>query len=259
MVENSLSSESISRNLDTCYIGRRIIYYPSLTSTMEVARKEARRGAVEGTVVIADEQTVGKGRKQRAWITTRGNIALSLILRPQISHLSYMVMIASLSVANSIEAVTGLKVQIKWPNDVLINGKKVCGILIENDIRGDKVAYSIIGIGINVLINSDEYPDLLSSATSLSGESGTGVSRVDVICRLLKETEELYDKLPAGASIYQEWRDRLTMLGENVKIISGDNLVEGFAESVNRDGSLLLRYPDGSSTKIIAGDVTLCV
>ncbi len=257
MVENGLSAASITDNLDTCYIGQRVIYYPSLTSTMDVARKEAQRGAVEGTVVIADEQTGGKGRKKRVWLTTRGNIALSIILYPQIPDLPYLIMVASLAVASSIEAVTGLKTQIKWPNDILINGKKVCGILIESDIRRDKVAHAVIGIGINVRLNLSEYPDLLSSATSLSDESGIGVSRVDVICYLLKEIERLYNNLPAGESIYKEWRDRLTMLGKRIQIKSGNNLLEGIAESVDNDGSLRLRHPDGSLTKIIAGDVTL--
>ena len=130
MVADSLSADSISRDLETRFVGQRVMYYPSLTSTMEAARQEAQQGVVEGTVVVAGEQTAGKGRLKRAWLSPGGNIALSVILRPGVADLSSLIMLASLAVVHSIETVTGLKSQIKLPNDVLINGKKVCGILI---------------------------------------------------------------------------------------------------------------------------------
>ncbi len=256
-MENDLSPSSIAKNLRTEFIGQRVIYYPRLTSTNDMARQQVRDGAGEGTVVVADEQTAGKGRIKRLWLTPKGNIALSIILYPEVQHLPYLVMLASLAVVHSIKAVTGLKSQIKWPNDVLISGKKVCGILTEIDVRGDTVGYAVIGIGINVKLKLSDFPEVSSTATSIVDELGSDVSRVQVIQCLLAEVERLYLSLKAGESIYEEWRDRLVTLGKRVQVRSGGSILEGVAESVAGDGSLLLRFPDGSSTRIIAGDVIL--
>jgi len=258
MEGDSLSAASITDNLETHFIGRRVICYPRLTSTMEVAKREAaRRGAAEGTVIVADEQTAGKGRLKRIWLSPKGNIALSVILYPDVAYLPSLIMIASLAVVHCIEAVTGLKSQIKWPNDVLINGRKVCGILIESDVKGNMVDYAIIGIGININLRLSDFPDILSTATSLSHELGREVSRLDVIRQLLVEIERLYLTLQTGGSIYEEWRDSLVMLGRRVGVKLGKTTYKGVAESVTIDGSLLLRRSDGSLTKIVAGDVTL--
>ena len=257
MIENSLSPASITNNLETHFVGQTVICYPSLTSTMEVAKQKAQQGAVEGTVIIADEQTAGKGRIKRVWLSPKGNIALSVILYPGVAYLPSLIMLASLAVIHSIEAVTGLKSQLKWPNDVLINGKKVCGILIESNVRGDIVDYAIIGIGVNVNLRLYDFPEIQPTATSLSEELGRDVSRLNIIRCLLVEIEKLYLALSAGGSIYEEWRDSLVTLGRRVQVKSGKTICEGVAESVARDGSLLLRHSDGSLSKIVAGDVTL--
>jgi len=258
-MEDSLSPASITNNLDTHFIGQRVIYYPRLTSTMDVAKREAQQGAAEGTIVVADEQTAGKGRLKRAWLSPEGNIALSIILYPSLPYLPSLIMLASLAVVHSIEAVTGLKSQVKWPNDVLINSRKVCGILIESDVRGNTVDYTIIGIGVNVNLRLSGFPEILSTATSLCDELGREVSRLSLIQRLLAEIERLYLSLPAGGSVYEEWRDRLVTLGKRVQVKSGKTMYEGIAESVASDGSLLLRQLDGSLTRIVAGDATLVV
>jgi BirA family biotin operon repressor/biotin-[acetyl-CoA-carboxylase] ligase len=166
-------------------------------------------------------------------------------------------MLVSLAVVHSIEAVTGLKSQLKWPNDVLINGKKVCGILVESNVQSDIVDYAIIGIGINVDLRLADFPEIQSTATSLSDEAGRDVSRLNVIRCLLVEIERLYLTLAANNSIYEEWRDSLATLGSRVQVKSGETIYEGIAESVARDGSLLLRHSDGNLTRIVAGDVTL--
>jgi BirA family biotin operon repressor/biotin-[acetyl-CoA-carboxylase] ligase len=257
MVGDILSPASITNNLETHFVGKRVIYYPSLASTNEVAKQQAQQGSAEGTVIVADEQTAGKGRIKRAWLTPKGNIALSIILYPGIASLPYLIMLASLAVVHSIEAVTGLKSQLKWPNDVLIKGKKMCGILIENKVRGDIVDYAVIGIGINVNLRLNDFPEIRRTATSLSNELGREVSCLSLIRRLLVEIERLYSTLPAGDSIYEEWRDSLVTLGRRVRVKSGENAYDGIAESVTEDGSLLLRCSDGTLTKIVAGDVTL--
>jgi BirA family biotin operon repressor/biotin-[acetyl-CoA-carboxylase] ligase len=224
---------------------------------MDAARQEARRGAKEGTVIIAREQTGGRGRLKRTWLSPTGNIALSLVLYPDIVYLPYLVMIASLAVVHSIEAVTGLKTQIKWPNDILIGGKKVCGILIENEVRGNRAAYAIIGIGINVDLNVADFTEISNTATSLNKESDRVVSRTKIIRSLLTELERLYLALPAGETIYEAWRDRLATLGKRVKVKWGDRTLEGTAEAVDESGALMLRHSGGTLTRVIAGDVSL--
>jgi len=194
---------------------------------------------------------------KRVWLSPKGSIALSVILHPDVAYLSSLVMLASLAVVHSIEAVTGLKAQVKWPNDVLINGKKVCGILIESEIRRNIVDYAIIGTGVNVNLKLSDFPEIQPIATSLSDELGRDVSRLELIRRLLVEIERLYLSLPTGGSIYEEWRDRLVTLGTRVRVRSGEAMYDGVAESVARDGSLLLRLSDGNLTKIVAADVTL--
>jgi len=257
MEKDSLSPALITDNLKTRFIGQKVLYYPQLTSTMDIARQEALRGAAEGTAVVADEQTGGRGRVKRLWLSPQGSIAISIILYPGVINLPYLIMLASLAVASSIEAVTGLKPSIKWPNDVLVNGKKACGILIENKVKGKDVLCAIIGIGINVNFRPADFDGIPPTATSLAGESGGYVSRLDLIRRLLVETEGLYLRLPDAESIYRGWRSRLETLGRKVQVKSGKTTLEGIAESVAGDGSLLLRHSNGSSTRIVAGDVSL--
>jgi BirA family biotin operon repressor/biotin-[acetyl-CoA-carboxylase] ligase len=253
----SFSPAAISHNLGTRFIGQRVIYYPSLPSTMDEARRQAQKGAKEGTVIVAEEQTAGRGRMKRGWLSPRGSIALSIILYPKLAYLSSLIMVASLGVAHCIEKVAGLKAEIKWPNDILINGKKVCGILIESEVKGKRADYAIIGIGINVNLKPADFPEALPLATSLSHELGKDISQLDMVRCLLAEIENLYLALPSGEAVYQEWRDSLVTLGKKVQVSSGEATLEGIAESVASDGSLLLRQSDGSLTKVVAGDVTL--
>lgn len=253
----SLSAASITVGLKTRFVGQRVLYFPSVSSTMKIAREEARTGAAEGTVIIAGEQTAGRGRLQRSWITPEGNVALSVVLYPGLAGLPSLIMAASLAVVHCIRTVTSLDPVIKWPNDVLINGRKVCGILIENDVQPDKVNFTVIGIGLNVGLRTDDYPEIRDTATSLSYESGNVVSTVSVVRALLIELERLYLELSAGRSLFEEWKNNLETLGRNVCVHAGKHVYEGVAESVAPDGSLLLRDGTGSLVKVLAGDVSL--
>ncbi len=256
-MSESYSSSLITSGLQTSFIGQKVVYYPYLPSTMDIAREEAGRGTAEGTVVITGEQTEGRGRMRRTWLSPEGNIALSIVLYPDIAGLPYLVMIASLAVARSIEAVTGLKTQIKWPNDILIGGKKVCGILIENDVKGNRVDYAIVGIGINVDLKASDVDEISATATSLKDELDRCVLRATVIRHLLTEFERLYLLLPEGESIFKAWRARLDTLGKRVTVSSGGDVLEGVAESVDESGVLSIRQSDGVLVDVVAGDVTL--
>jgi BirA family biotin operon repressor/biotin-[acetyl-CoA-carboxylase] ligase len=256
MIKDEMSERVITNGLKSRLIGRRVIYFPSLASTMGVAKDEAERGATEGTVIISDEQIAGRGRFSREWFSPKGSISLSIILRPAFASLPYIIMLSAVAMSAAIENITGLNTQLKWPNDVLVRGSKVCGLLMESSLKGSHIKYAIIGIGANVNMKMVDYPEIASTATSLSDELGAVVSRLALVRRLLSELDRLYGLLPDGEDIYEEWRQRMVMLGKMVQVISGDNIYNGVAEDVAKDGSLLLRHDDGSSSHILAGDVS---
>jgi BirA family biotin operon repressor/biotin-[acetyl-CoA-carboxylase] ligase len=254
---SEISRDAIAAGLTTEFIGRELLYFETISSTMDAARKAAKHGACEGTVVIAEEQTRGKGRLRRAWINPPGVAAVSIVLRPEMAQLVRLTMAASLATSRSIEHVTGLQTTIKWPNDVIIRGKKVSGILSESALRRGSVDWAIVGIGINVNFDPGAFHEIAETATSLSNELGREVPQVDIIVRLLVEMEALYLALGRGETVHEEWAGRLETLGKHVSVRSGRHTEEGFAEAVDNDGSLLLRRPDGSLAQIVAGEVTL--
>ncbi|MBI2860425.1 MAG: biotin--[acetyl-CoA-carboxylase] ligase [Chloroflexi bacterium] len=249
--------EMAGDGIGTRLIGREVVFFLQIDSTMNAARDRAQKGAVEGTVIIAGEQTAARGRSGRTWVSPPGNIALSVILRPDVSLLPGLVMAGAVAVARSIEATTGLKVDIKWPNDILVSGRKVCGILTEIEMKGGKLNHAILGIGINVASRPESLGGSALEAACLADEAGAAVSPMLLVRRLLTELDRLYLALPSGDTVYNEWRERLVTLGKPVTVRSASEALEGVAESVDRDGSLMLRLPDGSCTRVIAGDVSL--
>jgi BirA family transcriptional regulator, biotin operon repressor / biotin---[acetyl-CoA-carboxylase] ligase len=257
MLEEALNASVITGGLTTRFIGQKVLYYPSVTSTNDIARRRAVRKAPEGTAVIADKQTTGRGRLKRQWVSPQGNIAVTVILYPARKNLQYLTMLAALAVQHSIEKTTALKCQLKWPNDVLIDNKKVCGILLESQAEIDSVNYAIIGIGINVNMKLADYPEIAPIATSLADESGKEVSRLVLIRNLFIEMEKLYLDLQAGELPLKEWRDNLITIGKKIHVRFGNEVFEGICESVADDGSLLLRCDNGALMKFTAGDVTL--
>ena len=258
MRQDDLSPSALSRELKTKLIGRNILYHPKVSSTMDIAKQAARDGAAEGTVVVADHQTAGRGRLNREWLAPLGSsLLLSIILYPKQEHLPRLTMVACLAVAQSIEKVTGLKPAIKWPNDVLIKGRKVSGILSEANLSGDSISYAIVGIALNVNLDVTAIPEIAETATSLRMELDRKVSRLKILAALLGEFESLYAALCSGEPIHLQWQQRLETLGKKVTVRCGDEVQQGYAESVDEVGNLLLRHDDGSLSTIAAGDVTL--
>lgn len=256
-MHESLTEKQISQGLKTRCIGKKLMVFPVLTSTMDVARQEAIHGAPEGTAIVAERQTAGRGRLKRTWYTTEGNIAVSIIIYPPKEYLQSLIMLGSLAVVNAIRNTTGLECRLKWPNDVLIHDKKVCGILIETKTQTDRLDYAIFGIGINVNMKTAEYPELRYQATSLSEESDNPVSRTRLLRQLFTEMERLYLGMLSGKSLYDDWKRNMSTIGKAVCIQSSDNSLDGIAESVSEDGSLLLRLDDGTPKRITIGDVSL--
>lgn len=250
-----LSASAIKAGLDTAVMGCRVRSYATVSSTMDVARRMAESGCAEGTLVVADTQTSGRGRFDRPWASPPGtNLTFSIVLRPSPELLRDMNMAAAVALVRCIRDVTGLKPTVKWPNDVRIGGKKVCGVLIEGALGGDS-SYAILGIGLNV--NYDPTPVLEppAEATSLATELGRTVSRLDVLGGFLRKFDALYRTLDAGDSLYQEWRSCLDTLGQHVRVRQGQHIEEGVATDVDRNGDLILRRVDGSTIALNAGEV----
>lgn len=247
------------KGLKTKFVGRYCCRYSELPTTMETARKLAREGVPEGTVVIADVQTAGRGRLGRSWFSPLGGLAMSVIFKPSLAHLPYMVMIASLAVVKAIKKITGLRCSIKWPNDVLIGNKKVCGILMESEMVSGQVNFVILGVGVNINFDPSILPEISDIATSLSRELGREVDRDKFTCALLFELEKLYLNVQAGGSnsVYKEWKGYLETLGKWVIVKSGQQVDRGKAADVTEQGSLILRRADGSLIELMAGDVTI--
>ena len=222
---------------------------------MDMAKRMAKEGMGEGTVIIAGEQTAGRGRLGRKWLSpSGGSLSLSIILRPTLPQLPQLNMAACLATVQSIEKVSGLKPLIKWPNDVLLNGKKVSGILMENIFQGGELKAAILGIGINAKFDALAFTEISAIATSLSTESGREISPWEILPPLLEEFEQFYQELQGGGNIYERWLARVETLGKLVRVKSGDTVEEGYAESINANGSLILRRLDGSLITVVTGE-----
>lgn len=252
-----LDLRTVETRLDTQFVGRRVVYLTSTSSTQDVARNEAESNAPSGTVVMAEEQLSGRGRFGRAWVSPSGkNLYFTLIMRPPLQQLRSLSIIAPLAVAVAVEKCTGISARIKWPNDVLINGRKLSGILIETELSGQSVKYALVGIGVNV--NFDvEASEVADIATSVKRELGHETSREELFATLLNQFEALYEKAARGREVLQEWRSRLATLGCQVKVTFGGHVEDGLAEDVDADGNLILLRADGSRVAIEAGEVTL--
>jgi BirA family transcriptional regulator, biotin operon repressor / biotin---[acetyl-CoA-carboxylase] ligase len=223
---------------------------------MDTARREALNHSPEGTAVFAELQTAGRGRLKRQWLTTDGNIAVSVVLYPPPEIFSSLIMLTSVAVVNAIKKTAGLDCTIKWPNDILIDGRKVCGILIETCQDKKDICYAILGIGINVGLEVANHPDIKDIAIGLSERLGKSVSREDLLIQLFNEIEGMYSDLKHGNSLYALWKNKLGMLGKPVKVHSMDTILKGIAEGVEEDGSLMLRCNSGELKRITIGDVS---
>ncbi len=225
---------------------------------MDEAAALADAGHPEGTVVLAEQQTAGRGRLDRSWVTGPGeNIAFSVVLRPEPSRMSQLNMAATLGVASAVERLTGTEATVKWPNDVRIGGKKLAGILIESAMDAKGLKHAVLGIGINVNLDPSAFPEIAGTATSLMAETGAPLDRADVLRAVLEDVDDRYTEVSGGKSLTNRWASRLDTLGSTVSVRWGDGEMIGLATGVDDEGNLLLTGADGSVRTAIAGEVTL--
>jgi BirA family biotin operon repressor/biotin-[acetyl-CoA-carboxylase] ligase len=234
-----------------------LLFFQEVTSTMDEADRQAQAGAQEGTVVVAETQTAGRGRLGRSWVSRPGNLYLTVVLRPTLQSLPFLSCLAGVAVVRALGQATGLRPRLRWPNDVLLGGKKVAGILVESAVEGDAVRYALVGIGINVDLDTGNVAEIASLATSLNAAAGKPVSREDVLRHVLQGMDGLYLQLAQGKTPLAEWRGLLDTLGRRVRVSWQDQVCWGQAEDVDELGNLQLRQDDGRLVTLTAGDVTL--
>lgn len=255
------ADDLISRLPASRIVGRDIQVFQQTSSTNDVVEKLARDGVPEGVVVFAETQTKGRGRLGRKWLSPTGQgLWFSVLLRPALTPASVtqLTVAAATAVARAIRLETGLAPQIKWPNDILLRGKKVTGILTELSAEQDRVRHVIIGIGVDV--NVTDFPaELHDVATSLAAEAGKKFLRAEIAVAILRELDADYARVVRGefAALAEEWERQCVTLGRRVVIHIGDRTLRGRAESLDSDGALLLRGDYGHLERIIGGDVTL--
>lgn len=258
---DTLIPAEIQAELGTRLIGREVVYFEETDSTNIRAHELAEAGAVDGTVVVAEQQSAGKGRRGRQWVSPPGvNLYTSVLLRPSIQprFAPQFTFLAAVAAARAIAEVSGLRPRVKWPNDVLLSGKKVAGLLNEMSAETESLHYVILGIGVNLNMDADQFPaDLRYPATSVALERGGAVSRLTFARVLYRHLDDLYHLyLQKGfAPVIKAWEDLFDLMGQAVEVDFEDHILRGRVEGLDPDGALLLRLPDGTLERVLAGDV----
>jgi len=256
----SLNSDIISAHLRTKSIGRSLEFFPEIDSTNSYAKQHLN---THGAVVLADYQFAGRGRQGRSWVSPKGqSILMSVVLKPEKGHpsLQIITLAAAVVIIDVLKGTLGIRAQVKWPNDILIHGKKVCGILTESALQGDQMHKIIIGIGCNVYQTSNQFPGYLKyPVTSLSLETETPVDRHLIIAEILNQLEIMYDSLIAGerAAIIDRWRQHCFHLGKPVRVIQGENVVVGNCMNINEEGALIVEDARGKIIPVSSGEIHL--
>lgn len=257
-----LSETEIGSDLCTSWAGRNLVCYAETDSTNNRAKEAGEKQAPHGMLFVADEQTAGKGRRGRTWVSPPGtSVYMTILLRPDIepSKAPMLTLVMGLSVAEGIRKATGVEAKIKWPNDIVVNQKKVCGILTEMSTEIQSVNYVVIGDGINT--NQEEFPEeIRQMATSLCLECGQPVRRAELIAAVMEQFEKNYEtfmKTKDLSGLKEAYNAILVNCNRQVRILEPGNEYEAMAEGIDRMGELIVRLPDGQKKNIFAGEVSV--
>lgn len=263
-IPDSLIPGEIRWKLKSKLIGKAILSYRKIDSTNDSAYALAENGIAEGTVVIAEEQTKGKGRHGRKWESPpKSGVYMSCVIRPEMTpnEIAKITLVAAVAIAKAIRRFTGLAAMIKWPNDILINGRKVCGILTEMKAEQDSIDFIILGIGVNINTPLGALPKGASSLKEeLSRTARTGsLSRVEFVKKVLESLEEEYSRLRIKGfkPIIEEWRALSALPGSKIKVLLPNRTIEGEAHDIDPDGSLVVRLDSGVLEKVSSGDIVM--
>ncbi len=256
--------EEIRHGLETTLFGKHHIeYHPMIPSTNDRAKEMAADGAKEGSLVLAEQQSAGRGRKRRVWFSAPGDgICLSLVLRPRMAppEASRITLMTAVALAETLISLTSLPVRIKWPNDILIHGRKLAGILTEMSMEMDQVDYVVVGLGLNVNTPVERFPkDIRDIASSLRIETGKPWKRADIIRIFLRWFEHYY-AIVSGTGfvgVMRRWKELSDIIGRTVDVDMIRSHVRGQVQDVDDDGILILKDENGEIHRIISGDVLL--
>jgi BirA family biotin operon repressor/biotin-[acetyl-CoA-carboxylase] ligase len=258
-----LTYEEIEPYLNTSFIGRSIVHFDSIDSTNSKAKQLADSAEADGTIIISEEQTNGRGRLGRSWVSPKyKGIWMSIILKPDLNPME-AVKLTQIAAASLVLASSelGVKTFVKWPNDIVMNHKKVCGILTEMSAELTRINYVIVGIGINVNIDEADFPeDIKPIATSLKGETKASVNRKELVGKILSNFENLYLKFIKENDIETSLhicRQNSALLGREIMIVKRDGNIEAKALDIDAEGRLLVQYADGSEEYVISGEVSI--
>lgn len=254
--------EELCPRLSTARMGRCVSYLTSTDSTNNEAKKLAAAGCPEGQIVVAEEQVSGRGRLARGWFSPFGKgVWFSIVLRPPFSpqEAPKCTLLAAVAVSRAIRQAAGVNCGIKWPNDILVDGRKLVGILTEMSAEMDAINYIVIGIGINVNVEQADFPpELEGIAGSLKVAAGRSFSRIELLAAVLGELERLYDRTVKDGftALLAEWRRESVTLGQAVDVVGSGQRFSGVAEDIDGDGALLVRTATGVE-RVLAGDVSI--
>ena len=257
-----MSKAEIESLVDTKWAGKNVVYYDEIDSTNNRAKEAGDNGAAHGTLFVADMQVAGKGRRGRVWKSPSGSsIYMTILLYPDIPPVKapQLTLLMAIAVAEGIQEVTGLETKIKWPNDIVVNGKKVCGILTEMSTEEDAIRYVVVGIGINA--NTTDFPEeIRATATSLALELGHPVCRAAVINGVMCAFEEYYGRYreTLDMSLLKElYNQKLVNVEREVKVLAPGGDYTGISHGINDAGELIVELPDGSIREINSGEVSV--
>jgi len=254
--------QKVKAGLQTEIIGKTIHYFRQITSTNDIAKELAMKGAKEGTVTVAGTQTHGKGRLGRGWVSPEGGLWFSIILRPKVSprDAPKLTLMISVAVAKTINKLFDLETEIKWPNDVLVKSKKVCGVLTETSTKGESLNFAVVGVGVNANFSLRDFPaSLRRSSATLKEELKREIDCEAFLRSLLEETEHCYSMFTQGKfnTILTEWKHLSKFLGSYVEVTSLDEKFEGWATDIDENGALIIKLRDQTTRKIVSGDLII--
>ena len=261
-MEELLQPDLLKQRLAGSIFSSHIHYQSSIDSTNTVAKALAGQGAPEGTLVITEEQTAGRGRRGKSWVSPPGaNLLFSVLLRPAMEgdRVFVLTMVLALAALKAVKKVTGVKAMIKWPNDLYVGMRKLAGVLTEFSVKGKNVEWAVVGMGINVGWHPETPEGGGAPATSLLEETGQRLSRNDLLLEILKGFEVSYRDVVRGSmrALYEEWNQNCLVLGHSVVVTSEREQIEGRALCIDDFGALIIEEADGHQRRILTGDVSL--
>jgi len=247
-------SQLVKNGISTKIIGNQIHYYETVGSTMDEVHGLAKAGCLEGLIVIAENQIAGRGRTGRNWMSEPGNLLFSVLLKPSVDYISVLQPMIAICVAKGISSATNVKVDLKWPNDLMIESNKIGGILLESSVRDNILEYVVAGIGLNLKL-SEKPTNENYDISDLNTFSDNAVNRSELLKEILENLDSYYSRINDPSPIFEEWKNLLGIVGSHIRFNSGEEKHEGEVIYIDENGSLGLKEASGQVKEFMTGDI----